>query len=143
MMNKTLTAKATLTINAPASKVWDALINPKLIKQYFFGADIISDWKEGSPIIYKGVYQGKAYEDKGRVLKFEPEKSLVTTHWSPLSGTADSPENYHTVSYELVPENGSTQVTITQDNNSTQEEQEQNSNFWKMVLEGMNKLLES
>ena len=141
-MNKTLLAKATVTIHAPASKVWEAITNPEFIRQYLFGAEVITDWKEGSPIIYKGIYQGKTYEDKGNVLKVEPEKLLLITHWSPLSGSADSPENYHKVSYELAVENGSTQLTITQDNNSSQEEKEQNAKFWKMVLDGMKKLLE-
>ncbi len=141
-MNTTRTAQATVTINAPASRVWEALMDPELIKQYLFGAEIVSDWKEGSPILYKGIYEGKVYEDKGRVLKAEPEKLLLITHWSPLSGTPDRPENYHQVSYELTAANGSTQLTITQDNNASREEQEQNTNFWKMVLDGMKKLLE-
>ena len=141
-MDNKLIARATTTINASASRVWEALTNPKLIAQYLFGAEVISDWKEGSPIIYKGIYEGKTYEDKGRVLKVEPEKLLLITHWSPLSGSPDIPENYHKVSYELAVENGSTQLTITQDNNSTEEEQEQNAKFWKMVLDGMKKLLE-
>ena len=141
-MDNKLIAKATTTINTSASRVWEALINPKLIKQYLFGAEVISDWKEGSPIIYKGIYEGKTYEDKGSVLKVEPEKLLLITHWSPLSGSPDTPENYHKVSYELAGVNGSTQLTITQDNNSSEEEQEQNAKFWKMVLDGMKKLLE-
>lgn len=141
-MNKTLTAKATITINAPASKVWEALINPELIKQYLFGAEVMTDWKEGSQIIYKGTYEGKAYEDKGKVLKAEPEKILVMTHWSPLSGTPDTPENYHQVSYELAAEKGGTQLTITQDNNSSEEEQGQNSKFWQTALDSIKKLLE-
>jgi uncharacterized protein YndB with AHSA1/START domain len=141
-MNNTLIAQATVNINAPAARVWESLTDPELIKQYLFGADVITDWKVGSPILYKGTYQGKAYEDKGRVLKAEPEKLLLITHWSPLSGSADLPENYHQVRYELRAENDSTQVTITQDNNASKEEQEQNANFWKTVLEGMKKLLE-
>lgn len=141
-MNETLIAKVTVTINAPASKVWEAITNPESIKQYLFGAEVITDWNEGSPIIYKGVYQGKAYEDKGTVLKVQPEKLLLITHWSPLSGTADSPENYHKVSYDLAAEKGSTHLTITQDNNSSTEEQEQNSNFWQTALDGIKRMLE-
>ncbi len=141
-MNNRLIAKATVRINVPPAQVWEALTNPKLIKQYLFGADVISDWNVGNPIIYKGIYEGKAYEDKGSVLKAEPEKFLLMTHWSPLSGTPDTPENYHQVSYELAPENGGTQLTITQDNNSSEEEREQNSKFWQMTLDGMKKLLE-
>ena len=141
-MDNKLIARATTMINASASRVWEALTNPKLIAQYLFGAEVISDWKEGSPIIYKGIYEGKTYEDKGSVLKVEPEKLLLITHWSPLSGSPDTSENYHKVSYELAVENGNTQLTITQDNNSSEEEQEQNAKFWKMVLDGMKKLLE-
>ena len=141
-MTKTLIAEATITINAPASRVWEAITNPELIKQYLYGAEVITDWKVGSPIIYKGIYQGKAYEDKGTVLKAESEKLLLITHWSPLSGTSDGPENYHKVSYDLAAENGSIRLTISQDNNGSEEEREQNSNFWKMALESIKKMLE-
>jgi uncharacterized protein YndB with AHSA1/START domain len=114
-MNKKLTAKATTTIQAPASKVWAAITRPKLIKQYLFNTEVISDWKEGSPIVYRGEWEGKPFEDKGKILQIEPEKRLVSTHWSPLSGVPDTPENYHTVAYELSEQGGRTEVTITQD----------------------------
>ena len=141
-MNKKLIAKATTTINAPASKAWQAIVNPELIKQYLFDTDVISDWKVGSPIIYKGVWEGKAFEDKGKILKLEPEKLLVSTHWSPLSGVPDSPENYHTVTYALNEKGESTEVTITQDNNSNEEEKAHSEQNWRTVLDGMKKLLE-
>lgn len=141
-MNETRIAEATVTIDAPASEVWGALMDPELIRQYLFGAEVTSDWKVGSPISYKGSYQGTDYEDKGQVLKIEPEKLLLTSHWSPLSGTEDSPENYHKVSYELATDDGRTRLTITQDNNASDEEREQSSNFWATILENMKKLLE-
>jgi uncharacterized protein YndB with AHSA1/START domain len=142
-MNKKLTAKATTTIGAPSSKVWAALTRPHLIKQYLFGTEVISDWKVGSPITYKGEWEGKAFEDKGRILKMEPEKLLMSTHWSPLSGVPDSPENYHTVTYTLSEKDGSTEVTITQDNNASEEEKAHSEGNWKTVLAGMKKLLEA
>jgi len=142
-MNDKLTATAKTTIHAPASKVWDALTKPELIKQYLFGADVISDWKVGSPITYKGEWEGKSFEDKGKILKLEPEKLLMSTHWSPLSGVPDTPENYHTVTYKLSEKNGGTDVTITQDNNANEEERVHSEQNWKTVLDGMKKLLES
>lgn len=141
-MHKNLVAQQYITINAPTSKVWEALTNPGLIKQYLFGSDVVSDWREGSPIIYEGTYQGKAFQDKGVVLKTEPEKLLILSHWSPLSGLPDSPENYHTVSYKLTAENDGTQVNITQDNNSNEDEQRANEQFWGTVLGGLKKVLE-
>ena len=141
-MNKKFTAEVTGTITAQTSKVWEAFTTPRLLKQIFFGADVISDWKVGSSIIYKGEWQGKPYEDKGIILKFKPEKLLVTTHWSPLSGVPDVPENYHTVSYKLSGKGDSTKLTITQDNNATEDEKMHSEQNWKMMLDGVKKMLE-
>jgi len=141
-MNNTFVAKATATIHAPASKVWDALTNPDLIKQYLFGTKVTTDWRVGSSITYEGIWAGKAYKDKGKILLVEPGKLLVSTFWSALSGKPDVPENYQTVRYELSAENGGTRLTITQDNNATQEDANHSAQNWTMVLEGMKKVIE-
>ena len=134
-MNATFPAEATTVINAPASKVWDALTNPSLIKQYLYGTEVTSDWKVGSPITYRGEWEGKSYEDKGEILQIEPDKLLVSTFWSSLSGLPDAPENYKTVRYELSREGSGTKLTITQDNNATQEEAQHSEQNWNTVLE--------
>lgn len=141
-MNKKFTAKVTININAPASKVWDALTKPELIKQYLFGTQVTTDWQVGSPITYTGVWEGKTYEDKGKVVQVEPGRLLVSTFWSSLAGLPDLPENYQTVGYELSTEGNGTKLTLTQDNNNTQEEASHSEQNWTMVLEGMKKLLE-
>jgi uncharacterized protein YndB with AHSA1/START domain len=141
-MKQNITAKATLTIHAPATRVWDALTKPELIKKYFFGTNVVTDWKVGSPIHYRGEWQGRSYEDKGKIVEVEREKRLVSTHWSPLAGVPDSPENYHTVTYTLSEHDGKTDVTIMQDNNASEEEKLHSEENWKMVLSGMKKLLE-
>jgi uncharacterized protein YndB with AHSA1/START domain len=141
-MNKKHVAEATITINAPVSKVWQALVNPEIIKQYLFNTEVISDWKVGSPIIYRGEWEGKPFEDKGEILEIEPEKLLKSTHWSPLSGVPNIPENYHTVTYTLTDKGENTAVTITQDNNATEEEKAHSEKNWQTVLKGLKDLLE-
>jgi uncharacterized protein YndB with AHSA1/START domain len=141
-MKKPFIASASTTIDAPASRVWEAITNPEQIKKYLFDTDVISDWKVGSPIVYKGDWQGKPFEDKGQILEIEPGKRLVSTHWSPLSGVPDVPENYHKVTYQLMEKEGKTEVTILQDNNGSEEEKAHSEANWKVVLEGMKKLLE-
>lgn len=141
-MKPNYVAEASTTIHAPASKVWDALTKPDLIKQYFFGTNVVTDWKVGSPIYYRGEWQGRSYEDKGNILEVEREKRLVSTHWSPLAGVPDSPENYHTVTYLLSEHDGTTHVTIRQDNNASEDEKTHSEENWKMVLSGLKKLVE-
>lgn len=141
-MNKRFIANVSTTIHAPASLVWQALTDPVLIKQYLFGTEVTTDWKVGSPITYRGEWQGKPYVDKGQVLEIEPGKLLVSTFFSGNSGLPDVPENYQTVRYELSSRGDETELTIKQDNNATREDAEHSEQNWKMVLDGLKKLLE-
>jgi uncharacterized protein YndB with AHSA1/START domain len=142
IMKPTYISKASITIQAPAASVWNALTQPQLIQQYLFGTEVTTDWQVGSPITYKGMWEGRPYEDKGKVLQFEPGRLLVSTFWSSFSGLPDLPENYKTVRYELTPTDSGTRLTITQDNNDTQEEASHSEQNWNMVLDGLKKLLE-
>jgi len=136
-------AKAETTIKATISKVWDAFVNPVIIKKYMFGTEVSSSWFEGSKIIWKGEWEGKPYEDKGVILKLHPPTTFQFSHFSPLSGLRDSPENYHTVTIQLAEKaNGITVVTLTQDNNPTEKEKDESTKNWSMMLESLKKLLE-
>ena len=132
----TYIAQTSITINAPAAKIWDALVNPEIIKQYMHGAQIATDWRVGSPIIWKGEWKGETYEDKGAVLALEPRKLLKYSHWSPMSGGEDKPENYHDITYELSESDGRTILTFTQGNTPTQEEADNMvHSFWEPALQ--------
>ncbi len=142
-MSKGFTAKSTIEINAPVSKVWEALVNPELVKQYLFGTEVDTDWEVGSPITYKGTWEGKPFEDKGTILEIEPETLLVSTYWSAFSGLPDSPEYYQTVRYELNPD-GSTRtlMTVTQDNIQSEEDVSRYEQNWNMTLEAIKRVVE-
>lgn len=107
-----------------------------------FGADVESDWSEGSDITWKGEFNGKEYEDKGKILKIEPEQSLQYSHFSPLSGKPDTPENYHTVSIDLADNGDETQVSLSQNNNADEKSQNESVKNWEMMLQGLKKYLE-
>ena len=141
-MPNNLIAESTVVINAPVSKVWEALTSAEIIKKYLFGTQVTTDWKEGSPNTYRGVWEGKEYEDKGTILKVEREKLLESTYWSSIAGLEDKPENYKKVTYELEPEDGVTRLTITQDNNVNEEEKNHSEQNWNMVLKSLKELLE-
>jgi len=141
-MNNNLIARASITINASAERVWDALVNPDAIKQYMFGTNVATDWCEGSPITWKGEWQGKSYEDKGVIPRFEPPRVLQYSHFSPPSGLPDKSENYHTVTIELSGEGSQTHVSLSQDNNATEEARMHSEKMWGMMLEGLKKFVE-
>jgi len=141
-MKNNLTGKVSVSIQADAAKVWDALTQPSIIKQYFYGTDTITDWKERSPIIFKGEWEGKSYEDKGTILNVEPGKLLRYTYWSSLSGIEDKPENYIPVTYALAEGNNKTTVTVTQENIPNEKMKSHSEKNWKNVLSNLKKLLE-
>jgi uncharacterized protein YndB with AHSA1/START domain len=124
-MNTGLIARASVTIAAPAADVWEALVTPAAIKAYMFGATVTSDWVVGSPIVWTGEWQGRAYEDRGIILQIVRERVLEFSHFSPLAGAADLPENYHIVTVHLSSDGAQqTRVSLYQDNNLTDEARE-------------------
>ena len=134
MMKENLLAKSMITIHAPQAAVWSALVEPEAIKHYMFGTNVVSDWKPGSTIVWKGEWQGKPYEDKGQILKIEPERLLQYSHFSPLTGQPDLPENYHTVTVEVAGKGDQTTLTLTQDNNQNAEERQHAEQNWQGML---------
>lgn len=135
-------ATAETEISASPTQVWAVLTDPEQIKKFMFGAEVETDWQPGSPIIWKGVYEGKEYEDKGEILAVEPGRLLKVTHYSPLSGQPDTPENYHTLTYELDESGTTTRLSLSQDNNASEEEAEHSRGMWEMLVNGVKEAAE-
>jgi uncharacterized protein YndB with AHSA1/START domain len=143
--------KNSITIEAPASKVWNALVNPEQTKKYMFGSEAISDWRVGSPLIWKGQYEGKEMVFvKGFVVDIQPEQFLAYTVFDPNSTIEDVPENYLTVTYELRSTNGTTEFTVTQgdyaavaDGERRFKDSSNNGEGWNPILVQIKKLVES
>lgn len=141
-MSTQLSLTVSILIAAPVTRVWEALTTPELIKQYFYGTQAESDWKEGSPLYFRGVYEGKEYLDKGIIKKSTPPHLFQYTYISSMSNLEDKPENYATITYELKEENGMTHLTVTQDNMHSQEAKEHSEQGWQYVLGELKKLVE-
>lgn len=135
-------ATAEAEISASPAQVWTALTDPDQIEKYMFGSRVETDWKQGSPIVWKGEYDGKPYEDKGEIVDIDPERRLKVTHFSPLSGQEDVPENYHTLTYELENRGDTTHISLSQDNNASEEQAEQFKGNWQSMLDGLKEVVE-
>lgn len=114
-MAQPLFVKNTIVINAPASQVWDALVNPEKTKKYMFGCETVSDWRVGSSLLWKGKHEGKEMVFvKGEIVDIKPEKLLVYTTIDPNSSIDDTSKNYLTVTYSLSADKSKTTLVVTQ-----------------------------
>jgi uncharacterized protein YndB with AHSA1/START domain len=136
--------KKVITIHAPASEVWKALTDKELVKKYFFGTNVESDWKTGSRITYSGVWKGKKYEEEGEILDIEENMLLRHTFPKSMAGGQGQRPAYYTVSYELKPVNAEeTELSVTQDGSLSESSAEQSGENWEQVLNGLKEVVET
>jgi uncharacterized protein YndB with AHSA1/START domain len=135
-------ATSTITIDAPPAHVWAVLTDRDAIKEFMFGTDVETDWTIGGPIVWRGVWKGKEYEDKGVILELNVGRRLVNTHFSPLSGQDDVSENYHTLTWTLEGRDGMTELTLSQDNNASAEGAEHSQGMWDNLVRSVKVIAE-
>jgi uncharacterized protein YndB with AHSA1/START domain len=135
-------AASSVTIEAPPGRVWEVITDPAATKEFMFGTELTTDWSVGGPISWRGSWEGKEYEDKGVVLEVEPVRRLVYTHFSPLTGQEDKPENYHTLTWTLQDQGRRTLLTLAQDNNPTAEAAEHSQGMWDRLVADVKTLAE-
>lgn len=137
------TVKKSINIHASTDEVWKAITDPDMIKKYFFGTHVETDWKKGHPITYSGVWKEKEYKDKGTILENKKRKKLSHTHWSSLSDLPDRPENYFTVTYDLEARGEEdTILVVSQTGPMTTDTYEHSGQNWEMVLGKLKDLVE-
>ena len=136
-------ATAETDIHASPQRVWTALTEPEQIAEYMGGSRVETTWQAGSPITWSGEYDGHAYQDKGVVLTYDEPHLLSVTHYSPLMGQDDRPENYHTLVYTLTAVGDITRLSLAQDGCADEAQAEQFSRNWQQMLEGLKAHVES
>ena len=134
-MAENLVAQATVQIAASAEDVWSVLVDPHA--RWMVGARVTSTYVVGDPITFDGEWEGKPFQDHGEIVEVERPRLLRYTHYSPLSGQPDVPENYHHLTFTLEESDGSTTVTLEQDGNGSTDEVEHAEGLWRRVLEAL------
>jgi len=76
------------------------------------------------------------------ILRIEPERVLQYSHFSPLTGLPDRPENYHMVTVEVAPEGTGTRISLAQDGNGTDEARGRSEEDWKMMLDSLRRYVD-
>ncbi|MDT0645478.1 SRPBCC domain-containing protein [Zunongwangia sp. F260] len=148
-MSKSMIIKKEVTFNATPKSVWNLISNPKMTTQYMFGCEVLSDWKIGNQIIWKGVTEdGKEIiYVKGVITDVIQGEKLSFTMFDPNIGIKDIPENYVNLTYKLTPLEKGTKLTIIQGDFSGAENAEkrfkESQGGWDMVIPLMKKLIET
>jgi uncharacterized protein YndB with AHSA1/START domain len=108
---------STIVINAPGERVWDALTKPELVKQWQYGSDLLTDWEVGSDIKFRTEWEGKIFEQWGKVLDVQQDKLIKYSLFAPRPGLEDIIENYFIMSYVLLNDNNQVTLEIIQEDN--------------------------
>ncbi|HWH25299.1 MAG TPA: SRPBCC domain-containing protein [Pseudolysinimonas sp.] len=132
-----------IDIDASAAQVWGILTDSAKLGEVMFGSEVVTDWEVGGPIIYRGEWEGKPFEDKGTIVEMREPSLLVVTHYSPLGGDQDVPENYHEIRYELSGAGGRTHVALRQDGNADQAAADHSATNWDAMLASLKKAAEA
>jgi uncharacterized protein YndB with AHSA1/START domain len=147
---KELIVRSSIAINAGAAKIWDVLTNPEQTKKYMFGCETVSDWEQGSSLLWKGTYEGKEMVFvKGYILEIVPNRLLKYSVIDPNAAYPDIPENYLSVEYILEQQNGAIVLSVIQDGfegaaegRKRFEETYNNGEGWKPILVQIKKVAE-
>ena len=143
-MAEAFVARVSLTMNASRARVWDALVDPEKIKQYILASEVVSEWREGSPIVWKSEFHGKPFVIRGTVLRVESERLLEFEQSRPIfrASQAVRTSDYHRVTIELSDEGAGTHLSLTERGSTTQRELAHSEGGWKLALGNMKALLE-
>jgi DNA-binding transcriptional ArsR family regulator len=67
----------TAHIRGTVEEVWDAMVNPTMTQQYYFGTRVESGWEVGSQRTY--TYPDGTLAATGEIISIDPPKRLVAT----------------------------------------------------------------
>lgn len=136
--------KTNMEIAAPIEKVCAALTEAESVKILFWGSELVTTWEVGTPIAYRGEWEGVEFEDHGTVLAFDPPHLVKYNYWSSFAKDelADLPENYQTITYTFEPSESGTTVSIEQDNIRSAEVMEHSEQNWQHLLGAIKSMLE-
>ncbi len=136
---ETMNVRNSIQIQATPARVWDVLTRGDLTAQYMFGCRAETDWKVGSPLLWKGSMgaQERVFVT-GHIRRIEREKTLEYTTFDPNGKLEDIPSNYLTVIYTLTPKDGGTCLEVSQGDFAGVEDSEkryqETLKGWAMVL---------
>jgi uncharacterized protein YndB with AHSA1/START domain len=128
-------------IRTTPERLWKAITDPALTKQYFYDTAVQSDWSAGSPITH--VMPDGKVALRGKILEADPPRRLVHTFAAEHDELArdDRPSR---VTWEIERRGDVCQLTVTHDDFDGETRTFQNVRLgWNLVISGLKTLLET
>ncbi len=132
-----------IIINASKEMVWDTITNPEKVKFWQFGSDLLTTWEIESDIRFSTEWEGKVFEQWGKVIEFRPNELVKYSLFAPRPDLEDKPENYFIMSYVLTRQEGKIQLDIIQEDNRPNAVQEELQGEENPVLKSLKELAEA
>lgn len=128
-------------INTTPEKVWNALIDNEMIKQYWGRHKNVSDWKVGSTWLHQD-YDSGTIDIDGKVVEVEAPKRLVLT-WAGANEDLRE-EKPSRVTFEIEPVLDVARLTLTHDELEARSKMLEGIMVgWPSVLSSLKTLLET
>ena len=125
-------------IAAAPEKVWAALTESELTRQYYYGNDVISDWKPGSSLVYRDPKDGSE-SIHCEIVEADPPRRLVHTFSFPETGDAPS-----RVTWSIEPRGAASLLVLTHDQFTGETSTYKSvQHGWVPILSGLKTLLET
>jgi uncharacterized protein YndB with AHSA1/START domain len=128
-------------IDSTVDKVWNALTDPELTKDYWVRHRNVSDWKVGSRWTHQDYDDASKVDIVGQVLESEPPKRLVVSWASPAD--EGQPRKTSRVTYQVEQFNDVVRLTVVHDELEPGSPMDDGiRRGWPLVLSGLKTLLE-
>jgi len=128
-------------IRTTQEKLWEALTDPRFIRQYWFGVTIECDWKKGAP--WRMVYPDGRVTDTGEILEIDPPRRMVI-RWQHELRPEIKAEGPGRCTIELEPVGGAVKLTVTHEIDRPESKLiTAVSGGWPRILSNLKSLLET
>lgn len=139
--NSHMVIKKQRQIKSTTKAVWTILTEPAEIKKWL-GVEANSEWTPQSDITFTFTWEGQEYVDKGKIIRFDDEKSFIYTYWSGFSGLPDEPGNYSKIEFLLEPTDKGVSLKLTHSGFATETIYKHSDKNWEETMDVIKKLSE-
>jgi hypothetical protein len=139
---KRLSLEVHALIEASIKDAWKLLVDPVRLGRLFWESTVESDFVPGRPIVWRGTWEGKPFEDRGTIKAVKKPSLLQYSHWAPSSGP-DIEANHSLLTWRLSAEKKGVHVSFSHENIATEEMKEHSRQMWSQLLARMKEMLEA